>query len=463
MEEKNTQIYSMDEALPSLSELIALVDDRKFQSFVQSVSEIPAPDVAAYFDELPREYIIRFFRLLPKGLAADSFVEMDSEHQEYLINSFTDSELSEVLSELYLDDTVDIIEEMPASVVKRIIKNSSKQNRGIINELLRYPKDSAGSIMTTEYVRLTGNMTVERALAHIRKVAIDKETVYTCYITDENRKLLGFTTVKQMLLASLDTKISDIFEENVIFIKTTDDREEAAQKFEKYGLIAMPVVDNEMRLVGIITFDDAIDVLKEETEEDFAKMAAVTPTEKSYLKTSTLEFFRARIPWLLLLMISATFSSAILNSFEALLPAVLILFVPMLMGTGGNSGGQAAVTVIRGISLGELEFSDFFRVLLKEIKIGALSGAALGAASFLKVIFIDKLIMQNPDITVPIAIIISVTLALTILASKILGATLPLFVKKIGLDPAVMASPFITTLLDIISLLLYLFVASSLI
>ena len=463
MEEKSTLTISMDESLPEITELIELISTRRFQDFREKVSMLAPPDLAVYFDDLPREYKIRFFRLMPKSLAANTFVEMDSEHQEYLINSFTDNELSEVLSELYLDDTVDIIEEMPAVVVKRIVKNSSRENRSLINQLLRYPGDSAGSIMTTEYVRLKGEMTVEDALKHIRKVAIDKETVYTCYITDSKRQLLGFVTVKQLLLAPLDTMISDIYEENVIFVKTTDDREEAAQKFNKYGLIAMPVVDNEMRLVGIITFDDAIDVLSEEAEEDFAKMAAVTPTEKTYLKTGTLEFFRARIPWLLLLMLSATFSSAILNSFEALLPAVLILFVPMLMGTGGNSGGQAAVTVIRGISLGELEFSDFLRVLYKEIKVGFISGVTLGVASFLKVILLDKLIMQNPEITIPIAIIISVTLALTILVSKIIGACLPLLVKKIGLDPAVMASPFITTLLDIISLLLYLLVASSLI
>lgn len=464
MEEKNKLNDSPvlhGETIPRLETLISLIDEKDFSGFVGEIVSVPPPDIAAYFDSLSDGYKLRFFRLLPKSLAADTFVEMDAELQEYLINSFTDKELSEVLSEMYLDDTVDIIEEMPASVVKRIVKNSSREDRGLINNLLGYPKDSAGSIMTTEYVRLTKEMTVKDALSHIREVAIDKETVYTSYVTDENRTLLGFVTAKQLLLSNPSTPIAKVMQDNVIYAGTTEDKEEVARKFNKYGLIAMPVVDNESRLVGIITFDDAIDVFKEETEEDFAKMAAVTPTEKTYLKTSTFEFFKARIPWLFLLMISATFSSLILNKFELLLPAVLVLFVPMLMGTGGNSGGQAAVTVIRGISLGELEFSDLLRVLYKEMRVGLLSGAVLGALSFGKVMLVDRLLMQNPLITVGIAAIISVTLALTILVSKIIGALLPLIVKKIGLDPAVMASPFITTLLDVISLLIYFLIAQT--
>ena len=459
MEEKISE--ELDREYPKIEFLLELIDKRSFVEFRTLLGDVPPPDLALYFDEMPENYRQRFFRLLPKDIASDVFVEMDTELQHYLINSFTDKELSIIVSDLYLDDTVDIIEEMPANVVKRIIKASSRENRTIINELLRYPKDSAGTIMTTEYVRLTVSMTVADALSHIREVAIDKETVYTAYVTDRNRQLLGCISAKKLLLSEPDVKIGEAMQESVISVRTTEDKESVALKFNKYGLIAMPVVDNEDRLVGIITFDDAIDVIKEETEEDFAKMAAFTPSEKTYLKTSVFEFFKARIPWLLLLMISATFSSLILNKFESLLPAVLILFVPMLMGTGGNSGGQAAVTVIRGISLGELEFRDFFKVFFKELQVGLVSGLSLGAASFLKIIFLDKLLMQNPEITIPVALVTSLTLAAVILFAKITGAILPLLVKKIGLDPAVMASPFITTLLDVVSLLVYLLVAAS--
>ena len=455
------EILSSTEVRPTIDELITLFDEKKYAELSKVAHVLPPADIATYFDEMPENYYNRFFRLLPKETAAEVFVEMESELQEHLINSFNDSELSSMLEELYLDDTVDIIEEMPANVVKRIIRNSSGENRNLINQLLNYPKDSAGTIMTTEYVRFTRSMTVERALEHIRHVAIDKETIYTCYITESNRRLVGLVTAKQLLISPLDTALEDIMEENVVFVKTTDDKEEVALKFNKYGFLALPVVDNELRLVGIVTVDDAIEVIKEETDEDFAKMAAIIPTEKSYLKTSALDFWRARIPWLLLLMLSATFSSAILHRFELALPAVLILFVPMLMGTGGNSGGQASVTVIRGISVGDIEFSDFFRVLWKEVRVGLITGTTLGAVCFLKVILIDKLLMNNPEITLSVALIISLTLVLTILVSKILGATLPLLVKKIGLDPAVMASPFITTLLDIISLLLYFLVATA--
>ena len=460
MEEK-FQDELLEEEYPKIDYLLELIENRSFVEFRKEAIKIPAPDLALYFDEMPENCRQRFFRLLPKDIASDVFVEMDTEHQHYLIDSFTDKELSLIVSDLYLDDTVDIIEEMPANVVKRIIKASSRENRSIINELLRYPKDSAGTIMTTEYVRLTVGMTVSDALAHIRAVAIDKETVYTAYVTDRNRQLLGLVSAKKLLLSDPEIKIGEVMQENVISVRTTEDKESVALKFNKYGLIAMPVVDNDDRLVGIITFDDAIDVLKEETEEDFAKMAAFTPSEKTYLKTSGFEFFKARIPWLLLLMISATFSSLILNKFETLLPAVLILFVPMLMGTGGNSGGQAAVTVIRGISLGELEFRDFFKVFFKELQVGLISGVCLGVASFLKIIFLDKLLMQNPDVTVTVALVTSLTLAAVILFAKITGAVLPLLVKKIGLDPAVMASPFITTLLDVVSLLIYLLVAAA--
>lgn len=460
MQNNELEILSFTESLPTLDELIELIEAKQYARLVELSRIIPSADIAAYFENMPNRYYVRFFRLLSKETAAEVFVEMSRELKEHLINAFTDNELSDMLDELYLDDTVDIIEEMPASVVKRIIKNSSRENRYLINQLLRYPKDSAGTIMTTEYVRFTKEMTVQAALDHLRHVAIDKETIYTCYITETNRRLIGLVTARQLLTSPLDTKLSDIMEENVIFVNTTEDREDVALKFNRYGFLAMPVVDNETRLVGIITVDDVIDVIKQETEEDFAKMAAITPTEKTYLKTSPIDFWKARIPWILLLMLTSTFSSAILGKFEAILPAVLVLFVPMLMGTSGNSGGQSSVTVIRSISIGEIQFSDFFRVISKEVIVGVLSGLTLGVVSFLKVIFIDGMLMGNSEITVEIALIIAVTMALTILTAKIIGAMLPLLVKKIGLDPAVMASPFITTLLDVISLLLYFFIAT---
>ena len=460
MEDKNT--FALELELPSADEVCRLIDLKLF-SEVRTITEaMPPQDLAELFDSVPKEYHTRLFRLLSKEKAAETFVEMDADINESLINSFTDHELSEILNELYLDDTVDIIEEMPANVVKRILRASSIEDRSTINLLLRYPKDSAGTVMTTEYVRFVGDMTVENALTHIRRVAIDKETIYTCYVTDKARHLLGIVTAKQLLISPLDTRLSEIMEENVISVTTTDDKEEVALKFNKYGFLALPVVDNEGRLVGIITFDDAMEVIQSESEEDFSKMAAVTPTDLPYTKVSVFSLFLARIPWLLLLMVSATFSSTILTSFEAALPAVLILFVPMLMGTGGNSGGQSSVAVIRGISLGEIEWRDTPRVLLKEIAVGVLAGAVLGVVTFGKVLLVDRLIMQNPTVTVHVAIIVSVALALTVIIAKLIGAALPILAKKIHIDPAVMASPFITTLVDAISLLIYFFVAQTL-
>ena len=434
---------------------------KNYRELRELVGNFPAPDVADIFSEIPDEYHTVLFRLLPKELAAETFIEMDAETQKRLIESFTDRELSEILSELYIDDTVDIIEEMPAFIVKRILKSSTDTDRATINALLKYPKDSAGSLMTTEYVRFLSTMDVEAALTHIRRVAIDKETIYTCYVTDRDRHLLGFVTAKQLLTANLDTPLVDIMDENYLAVHTGDDREEVAYTLNKYGFMAMPVVDSEERLVGIITLDDAVDVIKEESEEDFAKMAAVTPTETPYLKTTVWSLWKARIPWLLLLMLSSTVSSAILTGFEAALPAVLVLFVPMIMGTGGNSGGQASVTVTRSISLSELEFSDLFRVFFKELRVGVLCGAVLGVVTFVKVILIDKLMMQNPDISVTVAMTVALSLTVTIIAAKIIGAILPILAKKIGLDPAVMASPLITTLVDALSLVVYFFVSSA--
>ena len=461
LSDESVQAITSDELLPKLDELIALIDEKRYTEFVRIISEVPTADIAELLDEVEEAYRPRFFRLLPKEIASEVFVDIGSDAQEDIIAGFNDRELASMLEELYLDDTVDIIEEMPASVVKRIIRNSTHENRSMINQLLHYPKDSAGTIMTTEYVRFRADMTVREALDHIRSVAIDKETIYTCYVTDPYRRLLGIVTAKDLLISSLDTDLSDIMEESVIYVNTTDDKEYVAGKFEKYGFLALPVVDAEQRLVGIITVDDAIDVIKEEAEEDFAKMAGITPTETPYLKTDVFSIWKSRIPWLLILMISSTISSAILTGFESALPAVLVLFVPMIMGTGGNSGGQSSVTVTRSISLGEVEFPDIFRVFWKELRIGVMCAVTLGVVTFFKVWLIDGLLLSNDAVTLTVSLTVALSLALTIIVAKIIGATLPLLAKKIGLDPAVMASPLITTLVDAISLVVYFFVAGS--
>ena len=462
MTEKEFTLEGLSIELSENAERITeLLKEKKYGEVKEIIVDLPAPDIAEIYAEIPIELETLFFRLLPKESSAEVFVEMESDEQRRLIESFTDVQLSEILSELYIDDTVDIIEEMPATVVKRILRQSSGEDRAIINTILHYPKDSAGTVMTTEYVRFTAEMTVEAALGHIRKVAIDKETIYTCYVTDKNRHLIGIVTARQLLLASPETKIGEIMDDAVISVSTHDDKEEVALLLDRYGFLAMPVVDNENRLVGIITVDDAIEVIKEESEEDFAKMAAITPTEKPYLKTGVLSIFMARIPWLLILMISSTVSSAILAGFESLLPAVLVLFVPMIMGTGGNSGGQSSVTVIRSLSLSEIEFSDVFRVFWKELRVGILCALSVGAVTFAKVFLIDGLLLNNPAINLTVSLVVALSLSLTIIVAKIIGATLPLLVKKIGLDPAVMASPLITTLVDAVSLVIYLFCAAN--
>ncbi|MBQ7362945.1 MAG: magnesium transporter [Clostridia bacterium] len=442
-------------------ELLALAEERRFAIAREILLDIPAPDTAELLSELDSQLLTAFFRLLSKEKAAEVFVELDTDVQRELIERFSEGELGSILDEMYLDDTVDLIEEMPATVVKRIIRSAPRENRTLINKLLKFPKDSAGAIMTTEYVRFTRDMTVRDALAHIKDVAIDKETIYTSYVTDKERHLIGIVTARSLMLSEADTLLSDIMEEQVVYAETSSDKEEVANLFNRYGFIALPVVDSERRLVGIVTVDDAMDVMREETEEDFAKMAGITPAKTTYLKTSVLSIWKSRIPWLLLLMISATFSSTILNRFEAALPAVLILFVPMLMDTGGNSGGQTSVTVIRSLSLGEISPRDVLSVLWKELRVGLLTGISLGLVAFGKVMLVDCLIMQNEAVTLSVALAVAVTLAITVFTSKLIGALLPIGAKRIGLDPAVMASPFITTLVDAASLLLYFFIAGS--
>lgn len=379
--------------------------------------------------------------------------------QQFLIEAFSDRELKEVMDELFMDDTVDIIEEMPATVAKRILKQTDPQTRSVINRLLAYPEDSAGSIMTTEYIDLKTDMTVNDAFEKIRRVGTDTESIYTGYVTDKWRKLLGIVTVKDLLLSGTDTPISEIMDENVIFAETLDDKEAVAGLFEKYDMLTIPVVDTEQRLVGIVTVDDAIDVLQEEASEDIEKMAAMLPSERTYLKTGVFATFRSRMPWLLFLMISATFTGMVISAFEGRLSnfTALIAFIPMLMGTGGNSGSQASVTVIRALSLGEIEFRDILRVLWKEIRVAFVCGFVLSIVNFVKLYLVDHLLLNNFDIdrAIPEMLTVCATLFFVVIVAKIVGSLLPILAKKIGFDPAVMASPLVTTILDAVSLIIY--------
>ena len=398
------------------------------------------------------------FRLLPKELAAETFVEMEPDTQALLIQGFSDNELKEVLSELYVDDAADLVEEMPASVVRRILEQADPEMRSSINQILRYPENSAGSIMTTEYVALRPNMTVEESILRIRRQGVDKETIYTCYVIAADRTLVGLVTVKDLLLTEDDdTKISDIMLTNLISVTTQDDQEEVARMFSKYNFLALPVVDKENRMVGIVTFDDAMDVMQDEATEDMEIMAAITPSEKSYMNSSPLDLFKHRIPWLLVLMVSATFTGMIISSFESSLGAlpILTVFIPMLMDTGGNSGSQSSVTVIRALSLDELHFKDIVEVLWKEVRTAVLCGLVLAAVCFGKVMLVDRLLMHNTSVTMAVDLTVCLTLGVTVVVAKVVGCTLPLIAKRLGFDPAVMASPFITTIVDAMSLLLY--------
>ena len=441
-----------------------LLDDKKYQTLKDILTTMNGADIAAVFEDMDEERTPLLFRLLPKELAAETFAELSPELQEHLIRGFSDKELREVVSELYVDDAADLVEEMPASVVKRILAQADPDMRREINEILRYPENSAGSIMTTEYVSLRPNMTIAEALQRIRRTGVDKETIYTCYVTEE-RRLIGTVSVKDMLLAQDEnTPVSRIMDENVISVNTMTDQEEVAQMLSKYNFLALPVVDNDKRMVGIVTFDDAIDVLVEETTEDIEKMAGMLPSEKTYLRSTPWDLFRHRIPWLLLLMVSATFTGMIITGFESALAAQVVLtaFIPMLMDTGGNSGSQASVTVIRALSLGELELRDLPKVVWKEIQTAVLCGVALAALCFVKIMVFDRIILGNTDITVMTAFVVCLTMAVTVLVAKVVGCTLPLFAKRLGFDPAVMASPFITTIVDALSLLVYFGIANAL-
>ncbi len=438
-----------------------LLEEKKFATLRDILITMMPYDIAAVFEELQDEKMPILFRLLPKELAAETFVEMDDETQEFLIHGFSDAELKEVVDELFLDDAVDLIEEMPANVVKRILRTADKDMRKQINELLKYPEDSAGSIMTTEFISLRPDMTAEMAIKRIRRTGVDKETIYTCYVNDENNKLIGIATVKDLLLANDDDMVRDMMEENVIAVHTLDDQEQVAQMFSNYDFLALPVVDNEQRIVGIVTIDDAIDVIQEEATEDIEKMAAVLPSDKPYMKTGVFGIYGKRVPWLLILMLSATFTSTIISSFDVVLSNIIILssFIPMITGSGGNAGSQASVSVIRALSLGEIEFKSIFKVLWKEIRVAVLCGLTLAVANFVKLLLFDLRSYSGKGEPVQIALVVSLTIFGTIVMAKIVGSSLPLLAKKIGFDPAVMANPLISTVCDSLSLLIYFAVA----
>ena len=431
-------------------ELCELLETKQYTKLRQFLAELNDADIAALMEELDEESLLKVYRILPKDLAADVFSYLEVDSQQMIINSLSDKEAANVIDNLMADDAVDFLEEMPANVVDKILANAKPDTRQAINHLLRYPEDSAGSIMTVEYVSLKENLTVNQAIEHIRKVGLDSETINICYVLDAQRRLVGTVALRYLLLSDGDEIIGDLMHENVISINTLMDQEQVAAQFKKYDFTAMPVVDNENRLVGIITVDDIVDIMEEETTEDMEKMAAIVPSDKPYMRTTVWETYKKRIPWLLLLMISATFTGAIISSFEEALSvcASLIAFIPMLMDTGGNAGGQASVTVIRGLSLGEIEYRDVPGVLWKEIRVAVLCGVSLAAANFVKLMLFDR-----------VGLMVSITVCLTLIASVLMamlvGCLLPIGAKKLGFDPAVMASPFITTIVDALSLLVY--------
>lgn len=440
---------------------LELLENKRFAQLKSDLQEMNPADIAAFVEEMKEaaefdeKKLILLYRILPKETAAEAFTYMDSDTQMTLINAFSDKELRYVIDELYLDDTVDIIEEMPANVVSRILKNTDSDTRKQINQLLNYPKDSAGSVMTTEFVYFRRDLTVKEAFEQIRKIGLVKETVYTCYVISSHRRLVGIVTVLDMLVADGDTRVEDIMESNVISVKTHDDKEEVARTLSKYDFAAIPVVDNENRIVGIVTFDDAMDVIRDEDTEDIEKMAALLPSEKPYMKTGVFKIYKQRIPWLTLLMVSATFTGTILAHFEdalAVVPA-LTVFIPMLMDTGGNSGGQASVTIIRGLSLGDISFRDIFKVMWKEFRVGIMCAATIALIAFGKVMVIDRK-------GAAIGAVVSSTVFCVIVIAKLVGCSLPMLAKKIGFDPAVMASPFITTIVDALALVVYFAIAS---
>ncbi len=446
----------------SVDDLNRLLDEKQYRQLREKVNDLNEADIAAYLETLPEEKQLLVFRMLRKDIASDVFAFLPVDVQETIINAITDTELGNIVEDLYVDDAVDMLEELPASVVRRVLKNAKPETRSLINQFLRYPENSAGSIMTAEYLSLKKEMAVHDAFDYIRSHGQDSETIYVLFVTDNQRHLEGVVTVKDLLMHSYDDLVGDIMEDNVIKCVTTDDQEDVAELFNRYDLLSLAVVDQENRLVGIVTVDDAVDVMEDEATEDIEKMAAIIPTERPYFKTSVFETWKSRIPWLMLLMVSATFTGMIINSFETALAACVALtgFIPMLMDTSGNSGSQASVTIIRAMSLGDVEFRDILRVIWKELRVALMCGISLAAVNFVKIWLIDRMLLHNNEITLMVDLVVCLALAVTILCAKLVGCTLPMLAEKLGLDPAVMASPFITTIVDAVSLLIYFYFAT---
>lgn len=445
------------EEIKDLEIVKELLETKQYTRLRQKMAEMNTADIAVILEELDEEELLKIFRILPKNMAADVFSYLEVDSQQFIITSLSEKDAASIINNLMADDATDLLEEMPANVVKKLLANAHPETRRDINHLLRYPEDSAGSIMTVEYVDLKENMTIQDAIDRIRQIGVDSETINICYVLDAKRTLVGTVALRYLLISPPDAIIGEIMHENVIYINTLMDQEEVARQFQKYDFTAMPVVDNENRLVGIITVDDIVDIMQEEATEDMEKMAAIVPLDKPYMKMSIFELWKKRMPWLLLLMISATLTGSVLTRFENALMAcsALLAYIPMLMGTGGNAGGQTSVTVIRGLSLNEIEFRDSFRVMWKEIRVAVLCGVTLAAANFVKLLLLDR-------VGIMIAAVVCLTLIVVVILAKIVGSALPILAKKIGFDPAVMASPFITTILDVVSLLVYFQVATSL-
>lgn len=444
-----------------VEEIKELIEKNKYYDIKNKIMELEEVDIADILCKLNTKELIKIFRLIPKDAAAEVFSYLPIENEQDIINSLSDKEAASIIDDMYADDAADLMEEMPANVVKRLLSKTTKETRRDINLLLKYPEDSAGSIMTVEFIDLKEKNTVKQAIEKIKKQANDKEAIDSCFVLDNQRKLIGIVTLKDLILSDYDDLVGDIMTNYEANITTLTDQEEVAKQFQKYDVTSMPVVDSENRLVGIITIDDIVDIIQEETTEDIEKMAAITPTDKPYLKTSVFETWKKRIPWLLLLMVSATFTGGIISKFESSLAVFPILtsFIPMLMDTGGNSGSQASVTIIRGIAVNEIEAKNTLKVVFKELRVAILCGITLAIANFIKILLIDNLMLKN-NISIPIALVISLTLIFTIIVAKIIGATLPILAKKLKLDPAVMASPFITTIVDAVSLIIYFKIAT---
>lgn len=434
----------------TIDEILDLIKEKQYTRLRQELIEWNEADIAAIMEELPHEEQLKVFRILPKAIAADVFAYLPTDIEQDIITTLTDREAANIINNLMADDATDLMEEMPAGVVKKLLANVNPEQRRDINHLLRYPEDSAGSIMTVEFVDLKENLSVGQCIDRIRRIGIDKETINICYVLDIGRHLLGTVSLRDLLLHGTDTLVTEFMNDNIISVNTLTDQEEVAMMFSKYDFTTMPVVDNEGRLVGIITIDDVVDIMQEEATEDIEKMAAILPTDKPYMKTSTFETWKKRIPWLLLLMISATVTGKIITIYEDALSAYVVLtaFIPMLMDTGGNAGGQASVTIIRGLSLNEIEFSDIVKVIWKEIRVALCCGITLAAANFVKMMLIDR-------VTLLVAAVVCFTLIVEIVFAKVVGCSLPMFAQKLGFDPAVMASPFITTIVDALSLCIY--------